>query len=267
MTHDELRELAGAYAIDAVTEEERRTVEAHLAMCPACVAEVESYAAVVELLGRDAPPRQPPAALRAKVLNQVPRAGRNVDLIDAGQARRARSIVPPWLLAAAAAAFVAVGLYAVTLHRRVTTLERDYHTAVAQAEGAAADVERWRMRAAAAPRSTDVLASGDVVKIDLAGQPPATGARARAFWSRSRGLVFAAAGLPAPAAGKVYQVWMVTRDAAISAGLLVVDDQGRYSLLARTDPDVAPPVALAVTLEPAGGVPSPTGPKYLLGTP
>jgi hypothetical protein len=34
-----------------------------------------------------------------------------------------------------------------------------------------------------------------------------------------------------------------------------------------TPPDIAPPVAVAVTLEPSGGVPAPTGEKYLVGMP
>jgi len=33
-----------------------------------------------------------------------------------------------------------------------------------------------------------------------------------------------------------------------------------------TPPDIPPPIAVAVTLEPAGGVPAPTGPKVLVGT-
>jgi hypothetical protein len=34
-----------------------------------------------------------------------------------------------------------------------------------------------------------------------------------------------------------------------------------------TPPDIPAPVAVAVTLEPDGGVPAPTGSRYLLGTP
>ena len=32
-----------------------------------------------------------------------------------------------------------------------------------------------------------------------------------------------------------------------------------------TPPDIPPPVAMAVTIEPEGGVPAPTGDKYLVG--
>jgi len=33
----------------------------------------------------------------------------------------------------------------------------------------------------------------------------------------------------------------------------------------QTPPDMAKPVAMAITLEPEGGVPAPTGDKYLVG--
>jgi hypothetical protein len=40
------------------------------------------------------------------------------------------------------------------------------------------------------------LTADDLVPVDLAGQPAAPRALARAFWSRSRGLVFAGSKLP-----------------------------------------------------------------------
>ena len=39
----------------------------------------------------------------------------------------------------------------------------------------------------------------------------------------------------------------------------------RVSAIFNTPPDIPKPVAMAVTLEPEGGVPSPTGDKYLVG--
>ena len=92
-------------------------------------------------------------------------------------------------------------------------------------------------------------------------------ARARALWSRSRGLVFTAANLPPAPAGKAYQVWVVTAQAPISAGLLTPDSSGVGTQYYVTPADIAPPVAVAVTLEPAGGVPAPTGERYLIGMP
>ena len=57
-THDEIEELLGAYALDAVDPDERELVETHLATCPRCCAEVEDHVEVAALLGNsggDAP--------------------------------------------------------------------------------------------------------------------------------------------------------------------------------------------------------------------
>jgi anti-sigma-K factor RskA len=112
-----------------------------------------------------------------------------------------------------------------------------------------------------------VLAAPDLVRIDLAGQGPAPQASARALWSRARGMVFTAANLPPLPAGRVYQVWVVTAQAPVSAGLLTPDPEGTGQSFFNTAPDIPPPAAVAVSIEPEGGVPAPTGEIYLVGKP
>ena len=53
---------------------------------------------------------------------------------------------------------------------------------------------------------------------------------------------------PAPT-GKAYQVWVVTAQAPVSAGLLTTDPTSGGTQHYVTPPDIAPPVAVAVTLE------------------
>lgn len=58
MTHDEITELLGAYALDAVEPEERAEIQAHLVDCARCRAEVQEHQEVATLLahgGGDAP--------------------------------------------------------------------------------------------------------------------------------------------------------------------------------------------------------------------
>ena len=113
---------------------------------------------------------------------------------------------------------------------------------------------------------TRLRAAPDLARIDLAGQPAAPQASARAFWSRSRGLVFTASNLPAPPAGRTYQLWILTaQPAPVSAGLLKPDANGRVNAVFETPADLPKPTAMAVTIEPDGGVPAPTGDKYLVG--
>lgn len=269
MTHEELRDLTAAYALGALPDDERREVEAHLAQCEECAADARSFAPALEALALDVEPVAPPAHLRARVLGAVsaPHATAGKVSMPDTPARRAHWGWNSLALAAAAVLVVAVGLYAAALRSRLADLERAYADANARAQAALHDTERRRAAAAAAPRAADVLSAPDVVRIDLRGQSPAERALARALWSRARGMVFGATDLPELPAGKVYQLWVVTGNAAISAGLLQSDGTGHYSLLVRTDPNIPQPVALAVTVEPAGGVPAPTGPKYLVGAP
>jgi hypothetical protein len=110
-----------------------------------------------------------------------------------------------------------------------------------------------------------VLMAPDLARIDLAGQAAAPRAAGRAFWSRRRGLVFAASALPPLPSGRTYQLWVLTASQPISAGLLRPDDNGAITTFFATPPDMPAPVAMAVTIEPEGGVPSPTGDKYLMG--
>jgi len=216
---------------------------------------------ILQGLGQAVPQVDPPLALRARVLESV-----------AGKApAQARPAAPAlWQLATAASLALAagLGLYTSQLRGRINNLEvelRDTRVRANAAEQRVADAQRT---ASGAQVSLAVLTAPDVARIDLAGQPPvAPGASARAFWSRSRGMVFTASNLPPLPAGRVYQLWVVTKEPApLSAGLLTPDAQGGVNETFSTPADIPQPVALAVTIEPAGGVPAPTGEKYLIGT-
>jgi hypothetical protein len=112
-----------------------------------------------------------------------------------------------------------------------------------------------------------IMAAEDVRRIDLAGQAPARGAAGRAYWSPSRGLVFTASNLPPPAAGRQYQLWVIPPGSKdpVSAGMLDLDPNGRVMTIGEASTSI-PVGTVAVSLEPAGGVPSPTGQIYLAGS-
>jgi hypothetical protein len=153
------------------------------------------------------------------------------------------------------------------LQQRVTTLEARLQEAELRAAVAERNVLQARSAADLAQGAMAVLAAPDLVRIDLAGQTAAPRATGRALWSRNRGMVFTGVDLPPAPQGRVYQVWVVTAQAPVSAGLLTPDAAGRATAVYQTPPDIPAPVAVAVTLEPAGGVPAPTGERYLVGTP
>ncbi|HTV01064.1 MAG TPA: anti-sigma factor, partial [Luteitalea sp.] len=112
---------------------------------------------------------------------------------------------------------------------------------------------------------TSILTAPDLRRVDLAGQPTAPGATARAFWSRAQGLVLTASRLPDLPRGRTYQLWVLTSGAPVSAGLFKGDASGGATAVFDTPVSLPAPQGLAVSIEPDGGVPAPTGAIILVG--
>ena len=231
--HDEAVELTGAYVLGALSADERTAFEVHLASCNRCTAEVRALRPVGDALGQSSLPIDPPPGVRAALTQAITAANAVPDTAST------RMTWPAWLAIAATLALAAgAGWYAINERR---------------------ESDRDRL-------INSVLAAPDLARIDLAGQPVAPSAMARAYWSRSNGLVVLASNLPPLPAGRIYQLWVLTKEPApMSAGLLQPDRDGRASMTVVTPVDMPAPVAMAVTIEPAGGVAAPTGDKYLVG--
>jgi len=72
LTDEETQGQAALYALGALEGAEARAFEEHLAGgCAACAAEVEEFVAAVDALAHAAPPAEPPAGARAKLLARV----------------------------------------------------------------------------------------------------------------------------------------------------------------------------------------------------
>src|SRR5262249_59771781 len=105
-------------------------------------------------------------------------------------------------------------------------------------------------------------AATEIVSLD--GLAPAPSARARVLWNAPAGGLLIATGLPAAPPGKIYQLWaIVGKNAPVSAGVFGVDPSGAATLRVPTLPGVGTVDVFAVTLEPAGGLPAPSGQMYL----
>jgi anti-sigma-K factor RskA len=266
MTHDELRSLTGVYALGALSGAERRELEAHLATCDECSREVADCVQVADGLAYAVPQHDPPASLRDRVLRTVTAStdsGRVVDL----KSRPVRSALPTWFAVAASIAAVALGLYAMTLRQRIETLQQDLREANIRAEGLQGEVTVARATAERAVERAAILSADDMRIITLQGQKPAPGAAGTALWSASRGqLLLSAANLPSLPTGRQYQLWVIPPGAnPVSAGMLDLTPDGRVSVLASTS-TVNQVGTVAISEEPVGGVPAPTGPIVLAGS-
>jgi hypothetical protein len=104
----------------------------------------------------------------------------------------------------------------------------------------------------------------DVAMVQLTSSA-ARAPNAMMFWDHSRnGWTLIAHNLPMPRAGRTYQLWLVTPTAKISAGTFTPDN-GEAMVRATFALARDSLRAVAVTDEPAGGMPQPTGQYVVLG--
>ena len=260
--HDVFREQAALYALGALEDSERAAFEVHAFSCAECTAEVRSLLSVAGVLAQTVPQYDPPPGLRDRVLKSQAAVSRTEP-----PAKRSDWALAPWLSAAAALAIaVGLGAYAASLRTRVAGLEGQLREALVRIDASEQQTVAARRLVASLQTPLAVLTAPDVKRFDLKGEQAAPQAAARAFWSRARGLVFTGSQLPPLPADKIYQLWVLTaQPAPISAGLLMPDQNGFVTTSFDTPSTIPEPVAVAVTLERTGGVPSPTGAMYLRG--
>jgi anti-sigma-K factor RskA len=254
---DEIHELAGAYATDALDDRERASFEQHLTACADCRDETAAYREVLAAVA-GADPAMPPDRVEEAVLAAAragsagatppeapergatggaagPDGGATVDHDGAvlPLAPRTRRVSALLGLAAASVALFASG---VLVGRQATPSDP-----VTVADATASVVA---VAAAEDAHFLPVALMGTESRVVMSSEMDKT--------------VFLSSGLPTPAKGMCYQVWRVTGDGAMeSAGTFTPDSDGHIAVvLEGGTQDVT---KFMVTMEPPGGSDNPTG--------
>jgi anti-sigma-K factor RskA len=223
---DDMHDLVGAYAVDALEESERVTYEAHLADCADCRAELARLQESAAILAGSVSV-VPPPALKDRVMAEV--RGEPAPVVTLERRRQRRG--PGWLpLAVAALAALVLGVVAV-----VQTMARNELSGPAGVV-AAAEAAAEEPGSIVADFETDDGVVGQVV-----------------LTADGEGFVIPSDLDPLEEA-RTYQLWVLTPDElAISAGVLGNDPSpSRFTWTG----DVA---GFALTREVAGGVESTAG--------
>ncbi|WP_432521330.1 anti-sigma factor domain-containing protein [Kineococcus sp. SYSU DK006] len=237
--------LAGAWALDALDEDERAGYEERLRRHPEERADAESLRAAAARLG-EAEAVAPPAHLRGAVLAAIAgtpqepggpqepartQEGQRPQVVDLAAERTRRRGPSRWsvLVAAAGVVVAAVGV-------GVGVGQRGEQQVVAQPSAAQRAAEL--LTAPGARVSTVAASSGGTATVVRAGQQVAV----------------LTTGLPAAGAGRDYQLWLVSGDALTSAGMLRVSADGS----AATVVDAPSVDAVGISVEPAAGSQQPT---------
>jgi anti-sigma-K factor RskA len=263
MAHSERHEeLVAAVALGMPLGPERAELDAHLEEgCPICEELLADMRAASTALGGAVPAAPPPAELRRRILASLgpSRAGGSPE-----PASRPAPAPPTfaWRVLAAAAALLFV--VAVLDDARLRRDREELRSRTAQLANRLQTTETELAQRVLRAR---VLESEDVQMMLLGGQGPQPDARARVFWSpTARRGVLVASNLAQLPPDRQYELWVFHDGKPVNAGVFDPDAQGR-ALFESTD--FSQPVAqnFAVTVEPRGGVPAPTGPIVLVGKP
>jgi anti-sigma-K factor RskA len=257
--HDTLMTMAAAYALDALDGAERAELESHLvAGCAECEATLRESREAFAVIAFAQPAAIPPPAVKAALLRRIVASdGRRVTVRPArfGWARwAAGTLAASVAVAAFTAAFVAA-----RYEGRMGQVYRETAAARAELQGQEA-VLRERLQGYQAV--VDLLRDPGTRVVALKGTSPAVTGTARVVWNERVGGHLFVANLPPAPAGKTYELWTIAGGKPAPAGVFDVDASGQVTH--RVAPAPATPVEIfAVSIEPAGGVPAPTGPIVL----
>ena len=221
MNHD-IHDQATDYVLGELTETESAAYEIHLADCPDCrvlVDDLRQGAIELAVDQSDEPPRH----LRATVLEAIRHTPQEAEPLAPVVPIRPR---PRWLATGIAAAAVLVALLgwsALGTGRLVNSVLND-------------------------PSSVTIEATAAAGQFDSA----------RVVYSGTRdAAVLLVEGLEQLPTERTYELWVVDGDQVLPAGLFNTGPQGEARVL--VEGEIRPGMVVAVTEEPAGGVPVATG--------
>jgi len=261
MKWKKLKEIAPLYVIGALDEKTAQEVEASLRSASTERHRVVArWRDVAALLPHALPLQTPPDYLRERLLNRIVEGTQQTpieiaveesslkemaeqderNVLPFVQPRRAESRTARWLLIAATTLLAFTVGY---LLKKNADLARER-------DNLKKDIAAWR-----GPSARIISMVGD--------ETPQ--ANAKVFWdTKAQHWAVYIYNLPAPPSDMDYQLWYVTQNAKISAAVFRTDEQGQSVLELALPPEALVGLAAtAVTLEPRGGSPQPTGKFYL----
>ena len=264
-SHPQYEEDFELYEFGVLDGSDKAELEAHLASCAECRTKLAAARGRLALLALAAPESVPPDAARARILESFREHGpKRREEAPAVPTRRANSRpVWAWVWAVACVILLAAAAWLARENRRLSKQVAELQTTQKQLEASSQDLKAAAARAQAV---LDVLTGTQTVQVDLAPEAAHPVPHGKAFYNRDRGLLFYTTNLDSLPSDRTYELWLIpTEGAPMEVGLFNSDAQGNGQLILPTLPQGVTAKAFAITNEPAGGVPTPTGPILLVG--
>ncbi|MEZ5089124.1 MAG: anti-sigma factor [Micropruina sp.] len=261
-------ELIGAYAVDALEQNERLAFERHLETCRACQLELAGLRDALAGLSDDYA-AEPPPALRAAVLDAVAGlpdlddrgaataddpVGVDAPSVEAGAEPPPRRALAPEVGSGASEDDSVASVTPLRARRAHAPGRTRWQVLVAAAMVVVAviGIAVWQPWAQRAITADDVLAAPDAIR---ATETMANDASVTLVVSRELGrAVLVTHNLPDAPSGRVRQAWLEQPSGMVSAGLMPTG--GDHTMVLEGDARTAR--GAGITVEPAGGSTEPT---------
>ena len=240
MINQRLEELAALHAMNLLDEAGERELLEAARLDPEIGDLIREFAETAAFLAHDAPAIAPPPQVKAGLMRRLPTQNAVSKIIS----------FPQWLPYAVAAGLMALGIVQALQVINLDSRVRDLQSSLVAGNS---EIAQLRQSNAMKDLRLAVLEEGSAAQAN----PAYTSSRVVVAWDpiQNRGVV-SMRDLPAPPAGHDYQLWVLDPNAPspVSAGLIT----GSRSFAVQ--PVSTPHPGFAVSLEPSGGSPAPTGP-------
>jgi anti-sigma-K factor RskA len=280
--HEKFEELIPIYALEALDGEELRELQKHLGTgCKACEELLREQERIKSFLPYSVMTPSPSPRVKDRLFKKIKSSQdfeRNVyspSLWDRLQ--------PMWLRLGGAVALAALVLLILSnlslmnrlkdqqmeisrLQDKITNQTGSIESLSTSLASREAEITGLKEQLDQQTQITKLLENPNVVVINMVGLKPDLKAHGRVLWNTKENKAFVhVLNLPALPSGKTYQLWVIADSTPRSAGIFKVGESGENFMNLESLPDPSKIKTFAVTLEPDGGVPLPTGEMYLLG--
>ena len=277
MDREEFIQLSSEYALGALEGDELRKFEAHLKTASKqeleILSELTSTASLIPLaLERSTPS----PAVRQSLMQKINLSSRGheavrqrTEILTQHAPARTRNWIP-WGIAASLAMVAVFSLFVIKLmgtiekqNRQLAVVEQEKQELQTRLVSLRDELTRKNEQLKVLSAKQIHISIMDGLKVNPIGY-------GKIIWDpEKRSAILQVSNLPAVPSDKDYQLWVIKGKKPISAGVFAVNDTSsnffKIENLAVTNPkEIA---AFAVTLEPKGGMPQPTGDMYMMGAP
>ena len=260
-----IEELLPFYALDALTEEEKKEVESYLAEHPEARLQIQEMQSGASALPYSVAPVEPPRhvkeALMKRVTSDVQARERSSTRsvpsapVTSEPVQRGFRLEDLFRVLSLGTAAIAI-IWAFVLNAQVAGLQKE----IASLNEQVATQSQSIANIVETPQTNEP----DIITVSLKSTRDESRPLGQLIANpNDKSAVVVISGLPPLEPGQTYQVWLIG-DAPVSAGLLTVDEHGQSVLIITSEESIGSFKSLGISIEPEGGSEQPTADQIVV---